>query len=58
MSYASNKHAYGICDRSGFRYKLNDLVWEYQNGQKTGMRIGKDIVDPDQPQQITKSLIP
>ena len=52
MSYASNKHAYGICDRSGFRYKLNDLVWEYQNGTKTGMRIGKDIVDPDQPQNF------
>lgn len=51
-AYARGKHAFGICDRSGFRYKLGDLVWEIQNGKKTGFRIGKDIVDPDQPQNF------
>ncbi len=52
MSFASGKHAFGICDRTGFRYPLNDLVWEYKNGVKTGMRIGKDMVDPDHPQNF------
>jgi len=51
-AYARGKHAFGICDRSGFRYKLSDLVYEIQNGKKTGFRIGKDIVDPDQPQNF------
>ena len=51
-AYARGKHAFGICDRSGFRYKLSDLLWEIQNGKKTGFRIGKDIIDPDQPQNF------
>ena len=55
-AYARGKHALGICDRSGFTYKLSDLVWEYQNGIKTGFRIGKDIVDPDQPQNFLGRL--
>ena len=55
-AYARGKHAFGICDRSGFRYKLSDLVWEYQNGTKTGLRIGRDIVDPDQPQNFLGRL--
>lgn len=50
--YAKGKHAYGICDRTGLRYKLNDLVWEFRNGQRTGLRIGKDVVDPDHPQNF------
>jgi len=51
-AYASGKHAYGICDRSGFRYKLDDLVYEVQDGRRTGLRVGYDIVDPDQPQNF------
>ena len=41
---------WGICDRTGFRYPLEDLVYEVQDGQRTGLRIGKDMVDPDHPQ--------
>ena len=36
MSYSSGKHAYGICDKTGFRYPLRELVFEYRNGSKTG----------------------
>jgi hypothetical protein len=50
--YAKGTRAWGICDRTGLRYKLNDLVWEIRNGQRTGMRIGKDVVDPDHPQNF------
>ena len=52
MSYASGKHAYGICDRTGFRYPLEDLVYEFQDGHRTGFRVGRDVVDPDQPQNF------
>ena len=50
MSYAKGKYAFGYCDRTGFRYPLKDLVYEYQNGQRTGMRVGRDVLDPQHPQ--------
>lgn len=52
MSYAPGRYAYGFCDRTGFRYHLKDLVYEYKDGVKTGMRVGKDVVDPDHPQNF------
>ena len=52
MSYAKGKHAFGFCDRTGFRYPLKDLVPEYRNGVKTGFLVGRDIVDPDKPQNF------
>ena len=55
-AYASGKRAYGICDRTGFRYKLEDLVFEVQHGVKTGLRVGKDVLDPDQPQNFLGNI--
>jgi hypothetical protein len=52
MPNAVGKHAYGICDKTGFRYKLSDLVFEIKNGTRTGMRVGKDVVDHDHPQNF------
>lgn len=52
MGYAKGSRAFGYCDRTGARYPLKDLVWEYQNGQRTGLRVGKDVVDPDHPQNF------
>lgn len=49
-SYARGKYALGICDRSGFTHKLKDLVFEVQSGLRTGLRVGKDMFDPDHPQ--------
>lgn len=51
--YSRGKHAFGYCDRTGFRYPLSDLVYEYRNGVKTGLRVGRDVVDPDHPQNFT-----
>jgi|TARA_R110001592_G_scaffold201514_1_gene450611 hypothetical protein len=48
--YARGKYAYGFCDKTGFRYPLGELVYEVQKGVKTGLRVGRDIFDPDQPQ--------
>lgn len=52
MAYAKGSKAFGFCDKTGFRYPLRDLVYEYQNGQRTGYRVGRDVVDPDQPQNF------
>ena len=52
MSYAKGKYAFGYCDKTGFRYPLADLVDEYRDGHKTGFRVGRDVVDPDQPQNF------
>jgi len=43
--FASGKFAYGISDRSGFRYKLNDMKREW-----TGMLVGPDEFETKQPQ--------
>ena len=51
-SFAAGKYALGICDRSGFTYKLKDLVFEVQDGKRTGLRVGKDMLDPDHPQNF------
>jgi hypothetical protein len=56
MSYAKGKYAFGFCDKTGFRYPLKDLVYEYNNGIKTGFLVGKDVADPDQPQNFLGRL--
>ena len=50
--YANGKYAFGFCDRTGFRYPLGEPVPEVQNGVPTGLRVGRDVVDPDQPQNF------
>ena len=49
-NYARGKYAYGYCDLTGFRYSLNDLLYTTHEGVRTGMRVGRDVYDPDQPQ--------
>lgn len=55
-AYAKGSKAFGFCDLTGFRYPLRDLVWEYKNGTKTGFRVGRNVVDPDQPQNFLGRL--
>jgi hypothetical protein len=43
--FASAKNAYGISDRSGFRYKRNRMKKEW-----TGALVGWDEWEPKQPQ--------
>jgi hypothetical protein len=45
MAYASDKNAYGISDRSGFRYRLRDMKKEW-----TGAVVGPDEYEPKHPQ--------
>ena len=48
--YASGKYAFGYCDITGFRYKLSDLVPLIRDGRDTGLRVGYDHLDVDNPQ--------
>ena len=52
MGKAVGKHAFGICDRTGFRYPVKELVFEFSNGKRTGLRVGKDVADKDHPQNF------
>jgi len=44
------KYAFGYCDRTGFRYPLHDLIEEFQQGKPTGLYVGRDVYDAEQPQ--------
>ena len=50
MTASKGKIAFGFCDRTGFRYKLTDLVPQILNQRPTGLLVGRDVVDVDQPQ--------
>lgn len=43
--FATGKNAWGISDRSGFRYKLTEMKREW-----TGALVGRDEYEPKQPQ--------
>ena len=43
--YASGKYAFGISDRSGFRYRLRDMKKEWN-----GLIVGPDEYEPKHPQ--------
>ena len=45
MAFASGKNAYGISDRSGFRYRLRDMRKEW-----TGALVGPDEFEQKHPQ--------
>lgn len=47
---AKGKYAFGMCDRTGFRYPLRDLVEQFENGRPNGLLVGRDMVDQDHPQ--------
>ena len=43
--FASGKDAYGYSDRSGFRYRLNEMITEWN-----GLKVGPDEYEPKHPQ--------
>ena len=54
--FAAGKFAFGFCDRTGFRYKLKDLVPQVKAGRMTGLMVGRDMLDEDQPQNFLGRL--
>ena len=55
-TFAKGKYAFGFCDRTGFRYKIKDLVPQIKAGRMTGLMVGKDMLDEDQPQNFLGRL--
>lgn len=53
MAYASGKKAWGISDRSGRRYRLDEMMTEW-----TGAKVGPDEFDPKQPQLRAPKVSP
>ena len=43
--YASGKKAWGYSDRSGFRYRLRDMIKEWN-----GLKVGRDEYEAKHPQ--------
>ena len=39
-NFAKGKYAYGICDRTGFRYKLSDLKNQIIDQRRSGLLVG------------------
>jgi len=58
-NFAAGKHAFGFCDRCGFRFPLAHLVWEMEDNRRNGLRVCKDAcLDPDHPQlQLNRARI-
>jgi hypothetical protein len=54
--FATGKYAFGFCDRTGFRYKIKDLVPQIRAGRMTGLMVGRDVLDKDQPQNFLGRL--
>jgi len=53
MTYAAGNKAWGISDRSGFRYRLKDMKKEW-----TGSLVGPDEFEPKQPQLFPPRVSP
>ena len=51
-AFASGKHAFGLSDRSGFRYRLRDMRKEWN-----GSLVGKDEYEEKHP-QLTPPRVP
>ena len=49
-AFASGKHAYGLCDRCGWRYKYKALRKERVNDQLSNLKVCPECYDPDHPQ--------
>ena len=49
MAFASGKRAYGICDISGFRYRLRDMKMTWD-----GLLVGPDQWSEKHPQLMPK----
>lgn len=56
MPYAEGKFAYGMCDICAFRWPLNELRFEVDNGVVTKRRVCPDCFSPDHPQNFVGRL--
>ena len=50
VEFAGGKHAFGFCDRCGFRYDLDALKAEFEDKKPNGLRVCEPCLNPDHPQ--------
>jgi len=50
VRYASGKHAFGFCDRCGFRYPYLELQDQIINENVSGLKVCDDCLDIDHEQ--------
>lgn len=50
--YATGTHAFGFCDRCGFRCKLSAMKSETVAGNQVNVRVCPTCWDPDHPQNF------
>lgn len=50
QAFASGKHAFGFCDRCGFRVEYPSFQEQYVNLLPTGLRVCFECLDVDHPQ--------
>ena len=48
--WAAGKHAFGFCDRCGFRYSLSALKAEFEDKKPNGLYVCGTCLDQDHPQ--------
>jgi hypothetical protein len=49
-AFSSGKHAFGFCDRCGFRVKLVSMKTERVRNKLTGLKVCSACFDPSHPQ--------
>lgn len=50
--FAAGKHAFGFCERCGFRFKLSLLRPEFVRGKSVNNRVCSPCFDKDHPQNF------
>jgi hypothetical protein len=55
--FASGKHAFGFCERCGFRAPLNEMKAESVRGRAKSNRVCSSCYDPDHPQNF-QGMVP
>lgn len=50
QNFASGKHAFGFCDRCGFRSPLNAMKNLTVNEHRTNIKVCSTCYEPDHPQ--------
>lgn len=55
--FATGKHAYGFCERCGFRYPYGELKAEAYKGVPKHNRVCPDCWDEDHPQNFVGTFV-
>lgn len=55
--YARGRLAWGLCDRCGFKYRLDRLQYEVEDQRLNGLRVCIVCLDVDHPQLLLGEIV-